>query len=100
MFFSGKFSVLFLNGGGGGGAELAILLLQASLSVLLLLLHSKVGARNETRSYPWPTSVYSQSKAYHKVKNWDHFCFYQHKFPLPIVLGKKNKRILKIKRQQ
>ena len=40
MFFSGKFSVLFLNGGGGGGAELAILLLQASLPVLLLLLHS------------------------------------------------------------
>ena len=40
MFFSGKFSVLFLDGRGGCRAEFAILLLQASLSILLFLLHN------------------------------------------------------------
>ena len=40
MFFSGKFSVLFFDGRGGCRAEFAILLLQASLSILLFLLHN------------------------------------------------------------
>ena len=68
MFFSGKFSVLFLNGGGGGGAELAILLLQAALPVLLLLLQSHLLKRNIRTTTQKTTR--NRASAANKWRNW------------------------------